>query len=130
MRTSIDSFDDFHILAQRLAQLERHNRRLRHALALVGVAAGALVFMGQAALRPRTVEVETLTLVDRAGQRRATLAAPGGGVVLTLYAPEGRWQAQFEVTDEPNLVLADRQGPVLTMPHGPPIFRRLPSAPR
>ena len=128
--TTTESFNDYDGLARRLARLERLNRRLRHALVFVGAAGGALALTAQAAPGPRTVAAEELTLVDSAGQRRATLAAPGGSVVLTLYDLEGRWQAQFEVTAEPNLVLVGRQGPVLTMPHGPPIFRRLPSAPR
>ena len=91
--TTTESFNDYDGLARRLARLERLNRRLRHALVFVGAAGGALALTAQAAPGPRTVAAEDLTLVDSAGQRRATMAAPDGSVVLTLYDLGGRWQA-------------------------------------
>jgi hypothetical protein len=85
-----------HTLTQRVKRLERERRRWNRtaALALVGVAAGAL--MGQSATPPvaSVIEAEQFVLRDPGGNVRAVLAlGADGSVGLGLNDKAGRARA-------------------------------------
>ena len=57
---------------ERLERLERQNRNFKRAAAVVSVVAVSVLLMGQAR-KPRTIEVETIRLLDRQGRERVTI---------------------------------------------------------
>jgi len=72
---------DLQVLGERLARLERENRRWRRAGAMVLAALAAVVLLGQAAPGNggRTVEAEQFVLRDAGGKVRAVLHAGADG---------------------------------------------------
>lgn len=99
-------------LTRRIDRLERENRRLKRAAALVGVGLVALLAMGQAA-RPRTVEAERFVLKDKQGKVRAVLGeGPDDEVGLIVYDAKQRPSALVAVRegDFPVVELRDPAG--------------------
>ncbi len=100
-------------LEQRLARLERANRRMKRIGALVLVVAAAVVLSGAAMRKYRHLEVGSLTLKDKAGKVRATLAAEAdGAVALALYGRDGKPRARLSALPDgsPGLLLYDKAG--------------------
>ena len=60
-------------IERRLQALERQNRRLRSAVLALGIAALSAALLGQAAPRPRSLQADSITLVDAAGRPRLAL---------------------------------------------------------
>lgn len=110
---------EFDILARRVAELERHNRRLHRVVVLL--ACGGLGWLvagprleaqdpGKAA-RPRSVAAEQFLVVDAAGGTRAELGMAKDGPLLRLLDGAGRSRAELAVgKDGPFSVLQDEHG--------------------
>lgn len=103
-------------LTQRLDRLERQNWRLKQMAGLILVGIAALVLMGEALPKSRTVEAEEFVLKDASGRVRAILGAdrfsgegePQHG--LFLYDASGRARARLATWgDGTQLVLYDHE---------------------
>ena len=99
-------------LEQRLARLERGNRRMKRIGALVLVVAGAALLSGQAKGKDLPdLEVGSLTLRDKDGRRRAVLSARADGPVrLALIDKEGKALAGFIMGEFAAVFLSDKAG--------------------
>jgi hypothetical protein len=98
---------------ERLARLERNNRRLTWALALTGLVAMLIVTTGMAPTDavPRQVKAGRFEVVDANGQVRALLGISGAGPGFCVYDEKGKVRAQLTVTkDGPRFTLADEIG--------------------
>ncbi len=102
-------------LTQRLDRLERENRRLKIAGAVLLLALAAVGVMGQVLPKavPKVVEAERFVLRDTRGRTRATLDAEGSGTLaLSLYDQNGKIRASLAVEADgtPRLDLVDQNG--------------------
>jgi hypothetical protein len=77
-------------MLERLAALEKQNRRLRRAGALILAGVGVVVLTGQVLPKNRTVEAERFVLTDANGKSRAELSLDHNSAQLALYDQEGR----------------------------------------
>src|SRR5437763_10499779 len=105
--------NEIHKLTHRLEVLESRHNRLQRILALVLLAGGALMMMGQVPARPpfdrplppdgtnqqqlpreSKIRAEAFILVDEKGQERASLVTDGGGsVFLVMFDKSGKPRA-------------------------------------
>jgi hypothetical protein len=105
-------------IEQRVARLERENRRLRFAVVAALLAWGAVFLVGQAAPRkddaaPAVVKARAFRVVDGSGVPRAAFGAnPDGVPYLTLSDAKGQVRATLYLADDgrPALSLNDRSG--------------------
>jgi hypothetical protein len=97
-----------HLILERLNKLEKRNRRLSLALALLMVLAGCVIFSGARFFgRGRTLTARRIVLKDDTGTTRAILGMRSAGPGLTLYDENGEnIQALLTVV---------RTGPLLTL---------------
>lgn len=86
--------------AERLDRLERANRRLTQAVAVLSLLILAGLFIGAARERPRTLNAERITLRDKAGKVRAEFLADRDGPGLTLFDAEGTERLRFHAADD------------------------------
>lgn len=88
-------------LTQRVAHLERDNRRLKRIGALLVLGLAASMLIGSVLPKSPIIEAETFVLKDGAGRARAILGAdpsPGDGGLtlgLFLYGPNGEDRARL-----------------------------------
>ena len=101
-------------LEQRLARLERANRRMKRIGALVLMVAGAALLSGQANGKDlQHLEVGSLTLKDKDGKTRAALGVNADGwATLTLFDTDGRVRSMLS---EESLALLDKDRTVRSM---------------
>ena len=100
-------------LEQRLARLERANRRMKRLGTVVLVVAAAVLLSGAAQGKElQHLEVGSLALMDKAGKVRATLAEEDGAVALAFYGRDGRRRAvlSMHADGSPGLLLYDKNG--------------------
>ncbi len=99
-------------LEQRLARLERGNRRMKRIGALVLVVAAAVVLSGAAMRKYRHLEVGSLTLKDKAGNTRVYIGTDeDGSVSLSLKDKAGKTRALLDVARNGSaLWLSDKDG--------------------
>ena len=96
---------------ERIQRIERQNRRFKQLTFAALVALGVLVLMGQAPVKGRTVEAETIILKDADGKVRARLATKGHGVLLRLFDRKEQVREEFAVNDEGSYItLGDSTG--------------------
>jgi len=76
-------------LLKRVEKLEARNRRANQGFAVLALALGCLLLMGQAR-PPRTLEAQEFVLKDPSGNRRATLRNGPDGALLTLWDANGK----------------------------------------
>jgi len=102
------TFDAF----ERLARLEKQNRRLKMAAALFLIFASSLILMSAAGHKGRTIEARQIVLKDDEGNTRAVLGMRSAGPGLTLYGADGdKVQALLTVLQTgPVLGLYDADG--------------------
>jgi hypothetical protein len=81
---------DLNLIIGRLNKLEKQNRRLSFALALIALVAGGLMFAGARFHRGRTVTARRIVLRDETGTTRAILGMRSAGPGLTLYDENGQ----------------------------------------
>lgn len=108
----------FRTLERRLRRVERENRMLRRAGAVLVIGVAAIMLMGQTILHRRSVESEAFLVRDARGQVRAMLKALENGTVgLSFYDQDGVSRAWLRVLTDgtPGLVLSDQSGQVRTM---------------
>ncbi len=108
----------FRTLERRLKRVERENRRVKQAAALLLIGVAAVFLMGQALAKRRTVEADAFMVRDRFGQVRAMLTALADGTVgLSFYDTRGVPRAWLRVLADgtPGMVLSDRTGHARTM---------------
>lgn len=108
----------FRTLERRLRRVERDNRVLRRAGAVLVIGVAAVMLMGQTVLHRRAVESEAFLVRDAQGQVRAMLKALENGTVgLSFYDQAGVARAWLRVLTDgtPGLVLSDESGQVRTM---------------
>lgn len=108
----------FRTLERRLRRVERDNRVLRRAGAVLVIGVAAVMLMGQTILHRRAVESEAFLVRDAQGQVRAMLKALENGTVgLSFYDQAGVARAWLRVLTDgtPGLVLSDESGQVRTM---------------
>jgi hypothetical protein len=79
-------------LEERIARLERANRRLRWGLALAFAAGAALVprLVPRAQASGSQIDVEKLTVRDGSGKPRLVLSVEKSGAGLAFLAPDGK----------------------------------------
>ena len=92
-------------LLHRLETLERQNRRQRHGLLALALAAGAVLWMAQAPVFPPELRAHRMVLIDEQGdvrlELRATEGAPsitvrdGDGVLVQLTGDRGRGAVRY-----------------------------------
>ena len=101
-------------LTRRLERVERENRGLKRAGAVILAVMLALVLMGHV-VGEKVVEAERFVLLDSSGQPRAVLAVAKGGSGLYLYDNKGKLRAGLVggVADETGLSLYDKAGKVI-----------------
>ncbi len=101
-------------LTQRLDRLERENRRLKVAGAILLLALAAVGAMGQMTPRavPKVVEAERFVLRDTKGNILAIMGTEASGTSLSLYDQKGKPRAWLGVTADgaPVLALFDQNG--------------------
>ena len=101
-------------LTQRLDRLERGNRRLKLAVAVLLISLAAVGVMGQVSPKaaPKVIEAERFVLRDTSGKPRATLVVAADGTSgLSLYDQNGKGRLRLYVdTSGPSLALADQNG--------------------
>jgi hypothetical protein len=100
-------------IEERLARLERKNRRLTAALLSVGIAAVVAVGMGQgsAPVVPQEIRAHKFTLVGNNGELRASLMMLKDGPGLFLYDTNGGERAGLwlDKEDDPAFTLSDEK---------------------
>jgi len=101
---------DFKALVCRLEKVEKQNQGLRRAVATMAVLGVAVLVIGAAQPKDRTVEAEAFILLDADGQQRAKLVAPSGYPGLILYDQNGTPRMRLSVVEGPSLSLYDRNG--------------------
>lgn len=97
-------------VVQRVARIERQNRRLKGAGILAALLGCAGLLMGQSLPKSRTVEAEAFVLRDAAGKAHAGLQlTPDGSVALALYdqAGTGRVAVRVKADGSPDVTLTD-----------------------
>ena len=98
------------VVMNRLEKLEKQNRRMKQAGALVLILAAALVLMGQAPAT-RTVEANDFVLKDESGKVRGRLYMTALGPSFALLDENGKQRASLGVlADMPGLSLFDANG--------------------
>ena len=97
---------------ERLKRLEKQNRRLKMAAALVIIFISPFILMSAAGHKGRTVEARQIVLKDDEGHTRAVLGMRSAGPGLALYGAEGdKVQALLTVLQTgPVLGLYDADG--------------------
>ena len=102
------------VLLRRIERLERENRRFKCAGVALALGLVAVLLMGQAPGRARTVEAEKLVLKDRAGKVRAVLGEAGEDRELGLYLYDRkqvpRVAVSLDMTGAPMLRMASEIG--------------------
>ena len=89
---------DLEALMARLETVERGNRRLKLAGAIVLLLAATGLLMAQGFPTGRTVEAQAFILRDASGAERAAWhLSPDGGAALTFFDQTGRSRAQMTV---------------------------------
>jgi hypothetical protein len=78
-----------HAVLERLERLERQNRRFKRAGLLTLTAVGAMVLMGQAAPKRRTIEAEKFVLRGPDRKIQAALLSDNSGPHLILFQADG-----------------------------------------
>jgi hypothetical protein len=91
---------DLRDLVERVAMLEKRNRRLERGLIAAFTALSAIVVMGQAAPSPRIVEAQQFVLKDANGNVRGWLGAIGKGSELTLGNENAQPMISLEVSTD------------------------------
>jgi hypothetical protein len=97
-------------LEARFDRLEQAARHWRLAAIAAGIALGLALFLGQAKPEGAEVKASKFTLVDDAGNARATLAMEAGGPSLVLTDAHGRGAIRLsvpKVPDKGTLYLSD-----------------------
>jgi len=102
------------VLVQRIERLERENRRFKRAGAALALGLVAVLVMGQAPGRARTLEAEKLVLKDRSGKIRAVLGEGGEEREHGLFLYDGKrvpraWLA-LDLAGSPGLRMASEIG--------------------
>lgn len=101
------------VVARRLERLERENRRLKGAGTALVLGLVAILLMGQALPKGRTVEAEKFVLKDKAGKIRAVLGeGPDDERGLIVYDQNQRPRAMvaMDQNDEPMVRLVNEAG--------------------
>lgn len=104
-------------LAQRLDRVERENRRMNRACAAILGGIAALVLMGQASQRGRTVEAEQFILKDANGVTRTELhTLPDGSPTLRMLDKDGSIRIAIGIASDGSAAfgLRSREGKGLT----------------
>lgn len=101
---------DFQALVGRLEKVERQNQGLKRAVAALAVLGVAVLVIGAAQPKIRTVEAEAFILRDADGQQRAKLVAPSGYPGFILYDQNGTPRMRLSVVEGPSISLYDRNG--------------------
>jgi hypothetical protein len=102
---------DMQAIVERLAKVEKQNRRLRGAGLLVVGLACSIVLMGQSAPTSRTLEAQAFILTDAQGRTRASLRTLTDGPHLALFDANGKLRVDLGVSvDGPVLQLLDQNG--------------------
>ncbi len=98
-------------MEERLSRLERENRRLKRAGAVVLGVIAALLLMGHV-VGEKVVEAERFVLLGPNGEPRAVLAVAKGGSGLYLYDNTGRLRAGLVggTANETGLHVYDQNG--------------------
>lgn len=103
--------DEERTVERRLDALERSNRIWRRAAAAGGLAALALLLLGAARPKPRTVEAGEIRLLDEKGTLRASLSAGKTGTSFFLADEKGTVRARLALdAGAPRLELSDSSG--------------------
>jgi len=106
---------DTQAVLERLQKLERQNRRVKRMGLLALTAVGAVLVVGQAAPKTRTIEAEKFVLVDSAGKIRAELSMMLDRPSLVMLDEEGKARADLSVEpDGPRLALSNEAGKLQT----------------
>jgi hypothetical protein len=101
---------DIQAVEERLARLERENRRFKLAALLVLVALGAVFVMG-VSLGERVVNADAYTLTGPRGEPRAMLGLAPDEPMLVMYDPQGNARVWLGVVDNvPGIVLLNEKG--------------------
>ncbi len=87
-------------LEERIQRIERQNRRFKQLTCAALVALGVLVLMGQAPVKGRTVEAETIILKDADGKVRARMETKAQGVLLRLFDKNEQRREELMVGDK------------------------------
>jgi hypothetical protein len=98
------------MLTERLDRLERENARWKRTGRLVLLGIGAVMVMGQALPKSRTLTTESLVVVDSTGTTRATFAATEGFPVLAFFDGNGKARATLQVQPDGSPILALTNG--------------------
>lgn len=98
----------------RLEKIERQNRRLKLAGALLLILGSSLLLMGTFSSPSRTVKAEHFALLDPRGKVRARLSTIGESAALSFHDPHGLTRASLTVGGDgfPGLVFHDQHGEV------------------
>jgi hypothetical protein len=88
---------DLAAVVARLEKVERENRRLKFAGAVPFLLLTAVLVMGQAPPKGRTLEAEEFVLRDSAGTRLAVLDVTDGSPALSLLDRAGVTRAALQV---------------------------------
>jgi hypothetical protein len=114
--------DEIRELTRRIDLLETQNRRMKKAVALILIIAGATLLMGQIPQQPNRItpnsplrvegaqtppvsdegrlRAQAFVLVDEKGKERASLVTDGGGsVFLVMFDKDGRPRADMQVSN-------------------------------
>jgi len=89
---------DFGTLVERMARLEKENRRTKQVCAVLLILISALVLMGQASPN-RTVEANEFILRDEQGRTRAWLHMEADGPYFTLTDASGKGRLGLAVRE-------------------------------
>jgi hypothetical protein len=91
---------DMYTLCERVERIERQNRRFRLLGGAALAAFGALVLMGQAPVKGRTLEAETIILKDADGKVRLRMETKGHAVLLRLFDRQEQVREELAVADK------------------------------
>jgi hypothetical protein len=98
-------------LAERVARLERENRRLKQGGLALTVAAGVALLMGQAAPRNLLVRAQRIVVTDENGNDRIVLGAAKDKAGVQVLSGDGKATAVLAVSqDSAGVSVTDESG--------------------
>jgi len=98
----------------RIGNLERQNRRLKAAVALMVVLLCFVLFLGASGTAPRELRAERFIVTDARGHARAILGTNSDGTMLAVSDSHSIYRLQIGVTanGDPRVDLGDEAGNV------------------